>query len=165
MKNAWLKNLRDIIILPFSVTCIVPYLIYDRRENFIPDNTLVRITGGILIAGGLSLFAWTVYLFNRIGKGTLAPWSPKEKLVIHGPYRYCRNPMITSVLLILIGESLLLHSTSILTWALIFFTINTFYFILFEEPGLAKKFGERYLEYRNHVPRWIPRMKPYKSKD
>lgn len=161
----WLKNLRDIIILPFTVTCVIPFFIYDRRTDFIPDNILVKICGGILLALGLSLFAYTVFLFNHIGKGTLAPWSPKQKLVIQGPYGYCRNPMIAGVLAILIGESLILHSAAILNWALIFFMINTLYFIFFEEPGLSERFGESYLEYKKQVPRWIPRIRPYRSKN
>lgn len=71
--------------------------------------------------------------------------------------------MITGVFFILIGESLIFHSTSILIWAGIFFLINTTYFLLFEEPGLHDRFGEEYLEYKRNVPRWIPRIKPYEQ--
>lgn len=163
--DRWLKNLRDIIIFPFSVTVLIPLYIYDRGENFISDDLIAKIPGGILIALGLSLFIYTVLLFNFVGKGTLAPWSPKEKLVIQGPYRYCRNPMITGVLLILIGEALIFHSTSILIWVLTFFGINTLYFIFFEEPELSNKFGEGYREYRQQVPRWIPGTKPFRKKN
>lgn len=163
--NRWLKNLRDIIIFPFSVTVLIPLFIYDREENFIADSLTAKIPGGVLLALGLSLFFYTVFLFNFIAKGTLAPWSPKEKLVIQGPYRYCRNPMITGVLLILIGEALIFHSTGILIWALTFFGINTLYFIFFEEPELSEKFGEGYQEYKQQVPRWIPGSKPFREKN
>ena len=164
MKNVWLKNLRDIIILPFTVTCVVPYYIYDAGGFLLPDMLPLKITGGILMACGVSLVAYTVFLFNLVGKGTLAPWSPKERLVVQGPYRYCRNPMITGVLFILIGEALIFNSISILLWSVLFFSINTLYFILIEEPGLAKRFGENYRNYREHVPRWIPNIRPYKEK-
>jgi protein-S-isoprenylcysteine O-methyltransferase Ste14 len=104
----------------------------------------------------LSLFLYTVFLFRTVGKGTLAPWSAKQKLVVSGPYRYCRNPMITGVLFILSGEALFFHSTPLLTWMVSFFVFNTLYFIVFEEPDLEERFGEDYKVYKKKVPRWIP---------
>ncbi|MBT1699987.1 isoprenylcysteine carboxylmethyltransferase family protein [Fulvivirgaceae bacterium PWU4] len=154
-------HLRDVLILPFTVTCIIPYLIYDPVQHFISDHLLIRAVGFLFLLSGLSLFLYTVFLFRTIGKGTLAPWSAKQKLVVVGPYRYCRNPMITGVLFILIGETLVFHSTSILVWAATFFVINTIYFMLSEEPGLLARFGDEYQHYKKHVPRWIPRLTPY----
>jgi protein-S-isoprenylcysteine O-methyltransferase Ste14 len=162
MKSASLMaHLRDVLILPFTVTCIVPYLIYDPQQDLISNHTLIKIAGSLFLVSGLSLFLYTVFLFKKIGRGTLAPWSAKQKLVVAGPYRYCRNPMITGVLFILTGETFILHSTSIMLWAVIFFTINTLYFIISEEPGLLTRFGDEYREYKKHVPRWIPRITPY----
>lgn len=156
-----LHHLRDILILPVTVTCIVPYFLYDPDQKMIPDDTTTKIFGSLFLLAGLSLFCYTVYLFSSVGKGTVAPWSPKQKLVVTGPYRYCRNPMITGVLLILIGESQVLHSSNILWWAVAFFFINTLYFVGVEEPMLTDKFGEEYRHYKHHVPRWIPRPTPY----
>jgi len=159
-----IKQLRDILILPFTVTVIVPILVHNKDRLFLSDNIVIRIIGFILSAGGLCLFFYTVYLFNAFGKGTLAPWAPTQKLIILGPYKYCRNPMITGVLFILAGESLVMHSTNIAIWAVAFFLINTTYFILLEEPSLQKRFGEDYQVYKIHVPRWIPRIRPYNGK-
>ena len=49
----------------------------------------------------------------------------------------------------------------IFTWALFFFGLNSVYFILKEEPDLLKRFGEDYKNYKENVPRWIPRWKPW----
>lgn len=157
-----LKHFRDILILPFTVTVIVPYAVYNPAQQFIPDTVLVEIPGVLIGLSGLTLFIYTVSLFRRIGKGTLAPWTPTQKLVVHGPYRYCRNPMITGVFFILVGESFILHSINILIWAGVFFIINTAYFLLKEEPDLHARFGDEYLEYKRNVPRWIPKLTPYK---
>ncbi|HEX5170873.1 MAG TPA: isoprenylcysteine carboxylmethyltransferase family protein [Cyclobacteriaceae bacterium] len=159
------KHLRDILILPFTVTVIVPYWIYTGEQGFIPGNWLVKGLGIVMMALGLLLFSLTVRLFASKGRGTLAPWSPTQRLVVSGPYRYCRNPMISGVLFILIGESLLLHSDHILIWAGIFLFINTVYFIFYEEPGLVKRFGEEYVAYKKEVPRWIPRFTRYKGRN
>ncbi|NII26029.1 isoprenylcysteine carboxylmethyltransferase family protein [Pseudoflavitalea sp. X16] len=158
-----IKHLRDILILPFTVTVIAPWFIYNPQQDTIPANMLTKVMGLLFLAPGVLLFFYTVFLFRKKGKGTLAPWTPTQKLVITGPYRYCRNPMITGVFFILIGEALFFHSLNILIWAFIFFTINTVYFIVKEEPDLYKRFGEEYKDYKEKVPRWIPKMKPYQK--
>jgi len=162
MPNAsFAAHLRDIFILPFSVTVIIPYFIYDGHDDRIPESIFLKMLGVVMGSIGSFLFFYTVFLFKNIGKGTLAPWSEKQKLIVVGPYRHCRNPMISGVLFILIGESLILHSLAILIWAGCFFLINTIYFLISEEPALEKKFGEDYRHYKKHVSRWIPRVTPY----
>jgi protein-S-isoprenylcysteine O-methyltransferase Ste14 len=109
------------------------------------------------------MLVWTILLFARVGKGTLAPWQPTQQLVIRGPYKYTRNPMISGVVGILTGEALWFNSWPILVWAGIFFCINTLYFIKIEEPSMMRRFGESYLQYKRAVPRWLPRLTPYES--
>jgi protein-S-isoprenylcysteine O-methyltransferase Ste14 len=105
----------------------------------------------------------TNMLFATIGKGTLAPWTPTRKLVVRGVYRHVRNPMISGVFCILLGEALLFGSPNLFTWFMIFVLINITYIPLFEEPGLEKRFGQDYLIYKKNVPRWIPRRKPWEA--
>ena len=71
--------------------------------------------------------------------------------------------MISGVLCILLGESVLLGSWPVFIFALLFVTINHVYFITSEEPGLARRFGEEYLLYRRAVPRWVPRLTPWEK--
>ncbi len=78
---------------------------------------------------------------------------------------YVRNPMILGVLIVLIGEAILFTSLSIGIWALAFLVINTGYFIFSEEPGLERKFGKEYVEYKANVPRWIPKTKAWRPND
>ena len=108
---------------------------------------------------GLALVTWCVSLFARVGKGTLAPWDPTSNLVAVGPYRYTRNPMITGVATILTGEAVLFGSWHLAVWALTFILLNHVHFLLVEEPGLERRFGDSYLEYKRAVPRWIPRVR------
>jgi protein-S-isoprenylcysteine O-methyltransferase Ste14 len=82
-------------------------------------------------------------------------------MVIVGPYRYVRNPMITGVTLVLLGEAALLGSLGILVWAAVFLALNAIWMPLVEEPGLADRFGDEYAEYRRNVPRWVPRRTPW----
>jgi protein-S-isoprenylcysteine O-methyltransferase Ste14 len=153
----WIKQIVS-FALPFTVLIIVPINI-EKDWSF--SGGWNFFMGLMLLTGGLIMIGLTVSSFIRIGKGTLAPWSPTKKLVVQGLYRYVRNPMILGVLLVLLGESACTWSAALLQWAVLFFVINTAYFILFEEPGLEARFGTEYLDYKNHVSRWIPRLTPY----
>jgi protein-S-isoprenylcysteine O-methyltransferase Ste14 len=148
-------------ILPVTVLIIIPLII---ENDFSIKETPASVSGLAFIITGLYFIVSTVALFIKIGKGTLAPWSPTGKLVISGLYRYVRNPMIIGVLMVLIGESVLFLSVRIFIWAVLFIIINTVYFILYEEPDLEKKFGEEYSTYKKYVNRWLPRFKPYISR-
>ena len=121
-----------------------------------------RLWAALLFAApGILLASWTTWLFVHRGGGTPAPWDPPRKLVVAGPYRHVRNPMLTGVLLVLIAESLLFASWPLFGWVLAFFLINTAYFLTIEEPGLQRRFGEDYRRYKANVPRWIPRLRPW----
>jgi protein-S-isoprenylcysteine O-methyltransferase Ste14 len=120
----------------------------------------LRVTGLILFAIGLGVFSWCVSLFGRVGRGTLAPWDPTRNLVVAGPYRYVRNPMISGVVAMLLGEALLGESLAVGLWACVFIFVNHLYFVWSEEPGLEKRFGASYRAYKAAVPRWIPRLRP-----
>ena len=152
----WWRHALAIVLLPGVVTLAVPALLLGGDD---PDITWLAIPGALLVAAGFALWAWTVRLLARIGKGTLAPWDPTRRLVVAGPYRHVRNPMITAVLTVLLGEALLLGSWAIAAWAAVFFAINWSWFVLHEEPGLEARFGDDYRAYKADVPRWLPRLR------
>ena len=157
-----LRHLLAVLILPFNVLVTVPALLLWQAGGFHAPGIFALSTGlGVLLmAAGLSLMVSTIALFVRVGHGTLAPWSPTEQLVVRGPYRWVRNPMISGVLFVLLGEALLFRSPSVLGWWALFFLGNAIYLPLSEEPGLEARFGEAYRRYKAEVPRWIPRLAP-----
>jgi protein-S-isoprenylcysteine O-methyltransferase Ste14 len=62
--------------------------------------------------------AATIRLFLTIGKGTLAPWKPTQRVVVEGVYRHVRNPMISGVCFILLGDPMAkkLGSSPFMLW-------------------------------------------------
>ncbi len=120
------------------------------------------VAGGVVFLVGLALFAWCVALFARRGQGTIMPWDPTQRLVVAGPYRHVRNPMISGVLFMVTGLALIWGSWLTAALALFFFAVNHVYFIFSEEPGLEKRFGQDYRAYKAEVPRWLPRRTPYR---
>lgn len=160
-------HLKAILALPFFVIIVIPTFIHLSVDKpflnlfHLVSPIWILIFGMISIGIGLFLMIKTIGLFNQKGKGTLAPWDPPRKLVVVGPYRYVRNPMIAGVNFILMGLSFVLKDENILLWMVFFLSLNTFYFIIKEEPDLAKRFGDDYLNYKENVPRWIPRITPW----
>ena len=160
------RHLASIAALPFAVTVVVPLWVARRNNiSLTLGSTGLEIVaqnaGVVLMAFGLFLFASSLRRFATEGEGTLAPWDPPRRLVLRGPYRYVRNPMISGVLFILFGEAHLLLSRPHLAWALIFLAANAVWIPLFEESDLRRRFGDSYVEYCRHVPRLFPRLRPW----
>ena len=155
--NDWVKA---IIILPFNVIVVIPCLIlYFSKYKISMPYPWQLVLGFTFLFVGLYLTVLTMLLFHKIGKGTPAPWAATKHLVVEGPYKIVRNPMILGVLAILTAESLILNAINIFYWAILFFLINCIYFKVFEERQLERKFGKEYLEYKNKVPMWFPKIK------
>jgi protein-S-isoprenylcysteine O-methyltransferase Ste14 len=155
-------------MLPITVAIIVPLVIFFLTNDWefswhLPSPYLLALVflGAALAIVGVALMYTTIKLFASIGQGTLAPWNPTQRLVVQGPYRYVRNPMISGVLLVLLGESILFTSLALFLWFVFFLVGNHIYFIKWEEPGLAARFGEDFQRYCENVPRWIPRTTPW----
>jgi protein-S-isoprenylcysteine O-methyltransferase Ste14 len=164
------QHIKAIISLPLTVVVVIPTIILHFTgldgvavQRPAPWNVLILVLAAVLLGIGLLLFVTTVSLFASIGRGTLAPWNPPQHLVIVGPYRHVRNPMISGVLSVLLAEALFFGSLPILAWFGFFLLANSIYIPLAEEPGLEKRFGEEYLRYKQHVPRWIPRLTPWRD--
>jgi protein-S-isoprenylcysteine O-methyltransferase Ste14 len=162
------RHIQSIILLPVTVTILIPGIILARNRapqigwGLPAPWWLILISAGFLCLGaGLGLLVQTITLFATYGRGTLAPWDPPTRLVVRGVYRRVRNPMISGVISILLGESLVLGSRPLVIWWALVTVVNALYIPLLEEPRLEQRFGAAYGEYRQHVPRWIPRWWPW----
>jgi protein-S-isoprenylcysteine O-methyltransferase Ste14 len=161
-----IRHLFAIAALPFVVAAVIPRWL--ARTNHVTlavatsaPQLVAQLAGLFSLLIGIALFVSSLKRFANDGKGTLAPWDPPRQLVVVGPYRYVRNPMISGVAFVLIGQALVLVSRPHATWALTFLIINGIYIPLLEEPQLEQRFGASYTEYREHVPRLIPRLRPW----
>jgi protein-S-isoprenylcysteine O-methyltransferase Ste14 len=165
-RRLWWRHLVSILVFPATMTVLVPALIAMSTHARLAASgspfvdALVIGVGGTLIAAGVSMLIWTVALFDRIGEGTLglgAVMGEPVKLVVVGPYRHVRNPMITGVISILLGEAVLSTSGWLLLWWAAFCAFQAIAIRSWEEPHLTERFGGEYVNYAENVPRWIPR--------
>jgi protein-S-isoprenylcysteine O-methyltransferase Ste14 len=162
-----IRHLLAIAVLPFTVAVLVPVWIAQRYGVALSlgpsaGPVLLQVAGLALLGLGLVLFVASVWRFATDGKGTLAPWDPPQVFVARGPYQFVRNPMISGVILILFGEALALLSPPHGVWAVCFLILNLIYIPLVEEPQLERRFGDSYREYRRHVRRFLPRLRPWR---
>lgn len=163
--TSWLRHVLAIAVLPFTMTVLVPVWIA-RSFGVMPQlgpswgELALQLAGLPVLGVGVALFAASLRRFAVDGQGTLAPWDPPQHLVVHGPYRYVRNPMISGVVFVLFAEAMLLASVPHLIWAAVFVAINVVFIHVVEEPQLARRFGEPYREYCRRVPRIWPSLRP-----
>lgn len=163
------KHLRDFLV-PIFMTIILPLLINTMENRWFQRPSFARsmfqLALGLMVClTGLALLITSIVLMIRIAKSTVMPWDPSQNLVVRGPYRFLRNPMILGVIILLLGEALMLSSYGIAILAGVFFIGNTAYFSFVEEPSLETQFGEAYRRYKANVPRWLPRLKPWRPRE
>jgi protein-S-isoprenylcysteine O-methyltransferase Ste14 len=107
-----------------------------------------------------SLTRWRIGAWD--GLGTPAPIAPPANLVVTGFYRRVRNPIYVALLIILLGEALLFGDERVAAWGVLFWLFTFAVVVIYEEPTLREQFGEEYRTYCKNVPRWVPRVIPYK---
>lgn len=158
--GALAKTLLFTVLVPATVAIYVRrrILLSRSREDALPIGPL-RYVGAALLAAGAAVYLWCAWDFSTAGDGTPAPIDPPRSLVVRGLYRYVRNPMYIGILLLLAGEALLFQSRSLLGYAGIVFFFFFLFVVAYEEPALARKFGQDYERYCDRVPRWIPRLR------
>ena len=122
------------------------------------DIGVSQAAGMAMVALGAALALWCVLTFAFVGRGTPAPFDPPRLLVVLGPYRVVRNPMIIGVGLALGGAALFYRSAALLGFTGAFFLAEYLFVLLYEEPTLRRTFGADYESYSQQVRRWWPKL-------
>jgi protein-S-isoprenylcysteine O-methyltransferase Ste14 len=104
-----------------------------------------------------------------LASGTPFPMLPTKKLIIVGPFKYCRNPMTLGTIIAYSGVVILIGSYTALSVIVIFSLMLLVYLKFIEEKELEMRFGQDYLEYKKNTPFILPISivkveKAYKSK-
>ncbi|HLQ60918.1 MAG TPA: isoprenylcysteine carboxylmethyltransferase family protein [Candidatus Acidoferrales bacterium] len=158
----WLlaRTLVFTVVVPGSVIVLIPRWIL-RGQPVLGSPWLVA-AGALLVAAGGALLARCFWAFMAEGRGTPAPWDPPRRLVVRGPFSRVRNPIYLGVLAVLTGEAGLFSSGALLAWAVIAALLFHGAVVLYEEPGLRRRFGADYERYLREVPRWVPRLSGFR---
>lgn len=146
---------------PVVVAGVIPWWLTDWEAQ--AEIAPIKIVGVILLLTGISALVYSFARFVVEGLGTPAPVAPTERLVVGGLYRYVRNPMYLAVLAIIGGQALYFGRLVLVIYALVAGTAMASFARWYEEPALARRFGEPYATYRRNVPGWLPRVRPWRE--
>jgi protein-S-isoprenylcysteine O-methyltransferase Ste14 len=146
---------------PGTVAGWIPYAISEWRVGPpLAGLAFGRALGAMLIGVACIALVECFARFALIGRGVPAPIAPTQTLVVSGLYRYCRNPMYIAVVSAILGQALVFGSAGLIGYAAVIWLTFHAFVLGYEEPTLAQQFTN-YDDYRRHVPRWIPRLRPW----
>jgi len=162
---AALGSLLFLVVAPGVVAGVIPWWLtgWNVEEPFSLWAPL-RVVGAVLIIVGVLALLDSFRRFVVEGLGTPAPVAPTEQLVVGGLYRYVRNPMYVAVAATIFGQALLLGQLELFVYGAVFVAVVAAFVHWYEEPTLARTYGEQYEEYRRSVPGWIPRASAWASR-
>ena len=152
-----------LVIAPGFVAGLAPWWISHWRiaAPFF-GMPVFRIAGGLLIALGAIGLLDSFGRFALQGLGTPAPPFPTRHLVVTGLYRYVRNPMYVGVAAAILGQGLLFGNVQVLEYGALVWLLFHLFVLLYEEPTLRHTYGAEYEAFCFAVPRWIPRLTPWR---
>lgn len=150
-----------LLAAPGTVAGLVPWLLTRWRASDPPPPLPVRGLGALLVLGGAFVLLHSFARFVVDGLGTPARVAPTRRLVVTGWYRHVRNPMYVAIVTVVLGQAALLGRAVLLAYALATWVVPAGFVRLYEEPTLARTYGEEYEHYRRAVPAWLPRLRPW----
>jgi protein-S-isoprenylcysteine O-methyltransferase Ste14 len=112
------------------------------------------LIGGLIIVCAVGIALIAVIAFFR-AKTHVEPWKPSSTIIQSGLYRFSRNPIYLTFLIILAGIALVLNSIWVLLGMPLLVWLLRMLVISREERYLEDKFGDEYRQYKNQVRRWI----------
>lgn len=162
--RAALGTLLFLLVAPGTVAGLIPWLVSRWRMGE-PLLGLVglRWVGGALIVAGIPPLLDSFRRFAQEGLGTPAPLYPTDRLIVTGLYRHVRNPMYVGVAALIFGQALVLASVALLVWGAIVCLGFDLFVRSYEEPTLRRRYGVQFARYCASVPRWLPRLTPWKD--
>jgi len=151
------------MVAPCVAAGVIPWWItrWEFRAPFF-GLELTRAVGVILIIAGTLGLVDSFARFALQGLGTPAPIAPTQKLVVTGLYRYVRNPMYIAVVAVILGQALLFGAWGLIFYGALFWLACHTFVAVCEEPTLERTFGAEYEAFRANVPRWTPRITPWR---
>ena len=155
-----------LLLAPGTVAGLVPWWItrWSMQAPLLGFSGF-RVIGALMIVAGIAVVLDSFARFALQGLGTPAPILPARHLVVSGLYRYVRNPMYVGVLGIIVGQGLLFGDGRLFAYGVLLWLGVHVFVVGYEEPTLRRSFGAEYETFRRNVPRWIPRLSPWRGGD
>jgi protein-S-isoprenylcysteine O-methyltransferase Ste14 len=138
----------------------IPFLL--AMVAFAQPTTLTMIVGGALAILGELLRFWGVAYAGSLTRVTGEVGAPE--VIVSGPFAYVRNPLYVGNVLMYVGFGIMANALFpwLVSLALVYFVFQYTQIVALEEGFLEVEFGSSYAEFRDNVPRFLPRIRKYK---
>ena len=162
-----MKNIFGYFVGILLFLVFFPALMYAVAVNFVVpvDSLIVSAVGAIFVLIGAVFIVWSNIDMVKIGRGcstdgfNIALGERTKKLIVQGPYKYTRNPMLFGTFVFYVGLALLFNSYSALIVPIVFISYMVWHVKKFEEPRLYNDFKDEYVEYKKRTPLLFPKFK------
>ncbi|ODB92043.1 hypothetical protein A3194_06410 [Candidatus Thiodiazotropha endoloripes] len=146
------------VILPPPVIHIVSIGLGGVISNYfpmpLPHWLILQWAGAVLSVAAIAMTLWGMREF-RASRNPVAPIRPINRLMVSGPYRFTRNPLYLSLILLQLGLALVFLNGWMVVMLLPVVVIVHYYVVIREEAYLLGRFGSDYQTYQERVRRWI----------
>jgi protein-S-isoprenylcysteine O-methyltransferase Ste14 len=161
--SASLGSLVFFLIAPAMIAGVISWWMarWQVKSSFL-DILSLKIVGVFLVGSGLVVLLDSFARFALQGIGTPAPAFPTRHLVVTGLYRHVRNPIYLAVTALILGQAPLFASLGLIVYAALIWLCFHVFVVAYEEPTLRKTFAAEYDRYCANVPRWLPRIRPWR---
>jgi protein-S-isoprenylcysteine O-methyltransferase Ste14 len=148
-----LYKYRSFTPVPFFLAGII---LSNPREDLMIFGAILMVFGELL----------RIISVSYLGVASRARVIKREKLITNGPYAHIRNPIYTGNMFLYMGASIYCGSwlPYLLYLVIFYFSIQYSLSVKYEESMLADLYGEPYLNYKESVPRFYPRLSAYPNK-
>ena len=162
-----MKNIFGYFVGVLLFLVFFPALMYAVAVNFVvPVDSLIASTvGAIFVLIGAVFMVWSNIDMVKIGRGcptdgfNIALGERTKKLIVQGPYKHTRNPMLFGTFVFYVGLALLFNSYSALIVPIVFISYMVWHVKKFEEPRLYNDFKDEYVEYKKRTPLLFPKFR------
>jgi protein-S-isoprenylcysteine O-methyltransferase Ste14 len=155
-----------LVLAPGTVDGLVPWWIAGWR--FHPPLLWIgwgRLLGVALVLAGAPVVLDSFARFALQGLGTPAPVFPTRHLVTTGLFRHVRNPIYVGNVSVVLGQGLLIGDVRVLLYGMALWLGFHLFVLGYEEPSLRQTFGAEYERFCANVPRWLPRVRPWRPEN
>ncbi len=146
-----------IFLIPYALIIAIPKLDALLHLPSFFYGIVNFLVGGIMLLTGLFFAWWSIGMQLFKANGTPLPIIPTQKLLIIGPFRYCRNPMTFGTICAYGGVAVAVGSLVSLFTVALCGGLLIVYLKRIEEYELAARFGQDYLDYKAKTPFMIPK--------
>ena len=136
----------SMLVAGFGLRAVLPL-------SFLPDQ-MAWMAGATIVVISFAFFFWAAITMRR-GGGSIPTGEPTEVILSNGPYRFSRNPIYASMIVLFIGVGIWANSLWFVGFAVVAVFLLSWGVISREEAYLERKFGTTYAAYKSEVRRWL----------